>query len=133
MRSQVMEVLQAHFKPEFLNRVDDIIIFTPLSEAQMEPIVDLQLARLRALLAERQIHLELAPAARQLIIRQGYDPQYGARPLKRALQRLVQNPLATAVLKGDIRPGAIMVAEVAPNGEELRFQPRVETQPVRVA
>ncbi len=133
MRAQVMEVLQAHFKPEFLNRVDDIIIFSALTEAQMAPIVDLQLARLRALLADRQIQLELAPAARQLIIRQGYDPQFGARPLKRALQRLVQNPLATAVLKGEIKPGAIVVAETAPDGETLRFHARPAAQPAEVA
>ena len=133
MRAQVMEVLQANFKPEFLNRVDDIIIFSALTEAQMEPIVDLQLARLRALLAERQIQLRLSPEARQLVMRQGYDPQYGARPLKRALQRLVQNPLATAVLKGEIRPGETVLAEVAPGADALRFAPQPAEQPAAVA
>ncbi|MGH9474766.1 MAG: ATP-dependent chaperone ClpB [Terriglobales bacterium] len=120
-RSQVMEELRTHFRPEFLNRVDEVVIFPALDRAQLEPIVELQLARLRTLLAERGIGLELAPAARDLILRQGYDPQYGARPLKRALQRLVQNPLASAILKGEVSSGEQVEAVVAPNGEELRF------------
>ncbi len=122
-RDQVMNLLRASFKPEFLNRVDDIIIFHALTAAEMEPIVDLQLAHLRKMLAERQIELELTPAARELLVREGYDPRYGARPLKRALQRLVRNPLATAILKGEIPPGARLRADRAPGAAELRFTP----------
>ena len=91
---QVMEALRAHFKPEFLNRVDDIIIFNPLGKEQLTKIVDLRLEDLRRLLADRKISLELTPTAKELIFTEGYDPNYGARPLKRAIQRLVQDPLA---------------------------------------
>ncbi|TAN20826.1 MAG: ATP-dependent chaperone ClpB [Acidobacteria bacterium] len=128
-RSQVMEELRTHFRPEFLNRVDEIVIFHALEKAQLEPIVELQLAQLRALLAERNIGLELAPAARDLILRQGYDPQYGARPLKRALQRLVQNPLASAILKGEVEAGETVEAVLAANGEELQFLPLAQAAP----
>ena len=130
MRANVMGVLRQHFKPEFLNRVDDIIIFHSLGRAELEQIVELQLAHLRAQLAERQIRLALTPAARELVLTQGYDPQYGARPLKRALQRLVQNPLAAALLKGEIKPGDAVEADAAPGGDALQLNVVVyERQP----
>src|SRR5579884_3061646 len=130
MRANVMGVLRQHFKPEFLNRVDDIIIFHSLGRAELEQIVELQLAHLRAQLAERQIRLALTPAARELVLTQGYDPQYGARPLKRALQRLVQNPLAAALLKGEIKPGDAVEADSAPGGDALQLNVVVyERQP----
>src|SRR5204863_3136437 len=88
--TQVMNVVQEHFRPEFLNRVDDIIIFKPLQEAQLIRIVDLRLADLRKMLADRRISIELTPAAKEMIFREGYDRAYGARPLKRAIQRMVQ-------------------------------------------
>ncbi|HVA62601.1 MAG TPA: ATP-dependent chaperone ClpB [Terriglobales bacterium] len=122
-REQVMTELRGHFRPEFLNRVDEIVVFHALERAQLGPIVELQLGHLRTLLAERGIGLRLAPAARDLILRQGYDPQYGARPLKRALQRLVQNPLASAILKGEVLPGEEVEAVLAPSGDRLLFQP----------
>ncbi|MGH9418109.1 MAG: ATP-dependent chaperone ClpB [Terriglobales bacterium] len=121
-RELVMEEVRHQFRPEFLNRVDEIVIFHALDQAQLAPIVELQLGRLRTLLAERGIALTLAPAARDLVLRQGYDPQYGARPLKRALQRLVQNPLASAILKGEVLPGATVEAVLAPGGDRLLFQ-----------
>ncbi|HEY7837402.1 MAG TPA: ATP-dependent chaperone ClpB [Terriglobales bacterium] len=121
-RNQVMNAVRGHFRPEFLNRVDEIVIFHSLDEAQLGPIVEMQLAQLRALLAERGIGIELAPAARDLVLHQGYDPQYGARPLKRALQRLVQNPLASAILKGEVVPGEQVEAVVAPAGDKLLFR-----------
>ncbi|MGH9542385.1 MAG: ATP-dependent chaperone ClpB [Terriglobales bacterium] len=121
MRRKVMDTLRAHFKPEFLNRVDDIVIFHALGREQIEQIVELQLTHLRALLAERKIGLVLTPAARQVVLAQGYDPQYGARPLKRALQRLIQNPLATALLKGEVRPGESIEADAIPGGDGLQF------------
>jgi len=91
---QVMETLHGHFKPEFLNRVDDIIIFHPLGKEQLVKIVDLRLEDLRRLLADRKISLELTDAAKELLFTEGYDPNFGARPLKRAIQKLVQDPLA---------------------------------------
>ncbi|HET9783738.1 MAG TPA: AAA family ATPase, partial [Terriglobales bacterium] len=125
-RRQVMDEVRAHFRPEFLNRVDEMVIFHALEKAQLAPIVEMQLQHLRTLLAERGIGLTLAPAARDLVLQQGYDPQYGARPLKRALQRLVQNPLASAILKGEVMPGQQVEAVVAPTGDHLLFQPARE-------
>ncbi len=122
-RRQVMDTVRTHFRPEFLNRVDEMVIFHALDREQLAPIVELQLGQLRAMLAERGIGLTLAPAARDLVLRQGYDPQYGARPLKRALQRLVQNPLASAILKGEVLPGQTVEAVLAPGGDGLLFHP----------
>ena len=104
-REQVMTVLQGHFKPEFLNRIDDIIVFIPLGEEQLTRIVDLRLEDLRRILAERKITLELTPAAKELLFVEGYDRAYGARPLKRAIQRLIQDPLALKLLEGGVRSG----------------------------
>jgi ATP-dependent Clp protease ATP-binding subunit ClpB len=130
MRNEVMDVLRSHFRPEFLNRVDDVIIFHSLRKEQMGQIVELQLEHLRSLLAERKIELQLLPAARDLLLAQGYDPQYGARPLKRAIQRLLQNPLATAILKGEVLPNSTVVAAVAPAGDHLVFESTPVEQPV---
>src|SRR5205085_3793700 len=95
---RVLDALQAHFKPEFLNRVDDIIVFKPLGKEQLTRIVELRLEDLRRLLADRKISLELTAAARELLFTAGYDVKYGARPLKRAIQRLIQDPLAMKML-----------------------------------
>jgi ATP-dependent Clp protease ATP-binding subunit ClpB len=119
VEKRVLESLRGHFRPEFLNRVDDIIIFRPLSEDDLGRIVDLQLARVRALLAERKLSLEVTPEARRLIAREGYDPAFGARPLKRSIQRLLQNPLALAVLEGRYAEGDTVVAGV--EGERVTF------------
>ena len=100
VEAEVSSALREHFRPEFLNRVDDIIIFHPLGEEHLDRIIDLQLARLRKLLGDRKLTMELTPDARRLIAMEGYDPSFGARPLKRAIQRLLQNPLAMAVLEG---------------------------------
>ena len=102
VREQVMDVVRQYFRPEFLNRVDDIVIFKPLEEAQLARIVDLRLADLRKLLADRKITLELTAAARHQLLLTGYDRQYGARPLKRAIQRLIQDPLAVKILDGEV-------------------------------
>jgi ATP-dependent Clp protease ATP-binding subunit ClpB len=114
---QVLAALRQHFRPEFLNRVDDIIVFRPLGEAELERIIELQLGRFDKLLAERKLTLELTPAARRMIAAEGYDPAYGARPLKRAIQRLLQNPLAMAVLEGKFAPGDHIVADAGDGGE----------------
>ena len=102
---QVMEVVRAHFRPEFLNRLDEIILFHRLGAGHMGPIVDIQVARLQKLLEDRKIKLELTPAAREWLGRVGYDPVYGARPLKRAVQKYLQDPLADAILSGMIKDG----------------------------
>jgi ATP-dependent Clp protease ATP-binding subunit ClpB len=104
-KDRVMEELRRTFRPEFLNRIDDIVIFHPLGRNEIDTIVDLQLGRLRKLLRERDLDLELSPEARTFLADQGYDPQYGARPLKRALVRYVQDPLARKLLAGELHPG----------------------------
>ncbi len=106
VEDKVMDVVRAHFRPEFLNRLDEIILFHRLGQADMGPIVDLQVERVRRLLAERKIGLELTDAARRWLGRVGYDPVYGARPLKRAVQRNVQDPLADLILGGQVADGA---------------------------
>jgi len=116
VESSVTGALRQHFKPEFLNRVDDIIVFRPLGREQIGAIVELQLARLRKLLADRKITLELSDEATSLVAEEGYDPAFGARPLKRAIQRLLQNPLALAILEGKFSDGDTVRAEVAPDG-----------------
>ncbi len=114
--------LRRSFRPEFLNRVDDIIVFRPLGEAELAQIVELQLRRVERLLAERRIALEVTDAARTLLARTGYDPAFGARPLKRAVQRLIQNPLAMRMLEEDIPEGSRVLADVAGDGEHLTFR-----------
>ncbi len=105
---QVMEVVRAHFRPEFLNRLDEIILFHRLAADHMAPIVDIQVARLGKLLADRKMTVELSDAAKAWLGRVGYDPVYGARPLKRAVQRYLQDPLADLILRGDVRDGAVV-------------------------
>jgi len=119
---QVMEALRAHFKPEFLNRVDDIVIFNPLGKEQLVKIVDLRLEDLRKLLAERKISLELTPAAKELVFTEGYDPNYGARPLKRAIQRSVQDPLAMKILDGEVLLGDHVTVDVDKKQHKLTFK-----------
>ena len=116
VEAQVMAALRQHFRPEFLNRVDDIIIFRPLGREEIEHIVGLQLGHLDKLLADRKLALELTPEARRLIAEEGYDPAFGARPLKRAVQRMLQNPLALAILEGKFREGDTILATVGAGG-----------------
>jgi len=115
VETQVLQSLRQQFKPEFLNRVDDIIIFHPLGTEQIERIVDLQLKRLDRLLADRKITMEVTPEAKRLLAEEGYDPAFGARPLKRSIQRMIQNPLALAVLEGKFGEGDHVV--VRPDGK----------------
>jgi len=110
-RKQVMKALRAHFKPEFLNRVDDFIIFNPLGTDELTKIIDLRLEEVRRLLADRQITLELTHSAKELLLREGYDPNFGARPLKRSIQRLVQDPLAVKILHDEVHHGDHMVVD----------------------
>ena len=120
VETQVTAALRQHFRPEFLNRVDDIIVFRPLGEEQIETIIGLQLKRLEQLLAEKKMSIELTPAARHYLAKEGYDQAFGARPLKRAIQRLVQNPLALAVLEGRFMEGDRILADLSDNGD-LKF------------
>jgi ATP-dependent Clp protease ATP-binding subunit ClpB len=119
VREAVLQTLREHFKPEFLNRIDDIVIFHQLSREQIVQIIDVQLARLRHMLEERNITLVLDDSARALLAREGYDPLYGARPLKRAIQTLIQNPLAVKLLRGEILPG--QTVRVSADGDEMKF------------
>jgi ATP-dependent Clp protease ATP-binding subunit ClpB len=122
-RESVMRVLREHFRPEFLNRVDDTVIFKPLGHAEMVHILELRLNEVRKLLADRQISLELTEPARQLILAAGSDAAYGARPLKRALQRMVQDPLAIKILNGEILHGSHVRIDADRNSNQLHFEP----------
>jgi ATP-dependent Clp protease ATP-binding subunit ClpB len=119
VREAVTQVLRDHFKPEFLNRIDDIVVFHRLSREQISQIIDVQLERLRAMLHERNISLVLEDSGKQLLAREGYDPNFGARPLKRAIQTLIQNPLAMKLLRGEIAPGQTVV--VSSRDGEMKF------------
>ncbi|MGC9041555.1 MAG: ATP-dependent chaperone ClpB, partial [Roseiflexus sp.] len=121
IRASVMEELRAQLRPEFLNRIDEIIVFKPLSREQIGQIVEIQINRLRRLLADRKISLELSPAAREKLVAEGYDPVFGARPLKRVIQQRIQNPLALYLLQGDFRDGDTILIDVAPDGS-LAFE-----------
>ncbi len=119
-----MEVVRAHFRPEFLNRLDEVILFHRLSASHMGPIVDIQVARLRKLLDERKITLELSDAAREWLGRSGYDPVYGARPLKRAVQKYLQDPLADMILAGEVLDGSTVKVDEKGGKLELSAQPQ---------
>jgi ATP-dependent Clp protease ATP-binding subunit ClpB len=122
-----MEVVRGHFRPEFLNRLDEIILFHRLYAEQMGPIVDIQVARVQKLLADRKVTLALTDGARAWLGRVGYDPVYGARPLKRAVQKYVQDPLADAILRGDVPDGVTVHVE---EGEgALRLTPEAPGSP----
>ena len=114
------EAMREHFRPEFLNRLDEIVEFEPLSREQIGEIVELQLERLRGRLAERGITLELTDGAKELLAEQGWDPTYGARPLKRAIQRSLENPLALRLLEGEFADGDTIRVDVADG--ELSFE-----------
>jgi ATP-dependent Clp protease ATP-binding subunit ClpB len=115
----VMGVLREHFRPEFLNRVDEVIVFKPLTQEQLSQIVEIQLANLEKRLGERKIQLRVTDAAKKLLADRGWDPVYGARPLKRTIQRLVQDPLAMRILEGEFKEGDEIVVDAA--GGEITF------------
>jgi len=121
MRSRVMEALRGHFKPEFLNRIDDVVIFHALREEQIAHILEILIGHLQERLADRRIRIEVSDDAKKFLAARGYDPQYGARPLKRLLQRQVQDPLAMRILEGDFPEGSLILAELAEGGERLEF------------
>ncbi|CAM4070965.1 ATP-dependent chaperone ClpB [Pseudomonas wadenswilerensis] len=118
-RAAVMDAVGSHFRPEFINRIDEVVVFEPLGREQIAGITQIQLGRLRSRLAERDLSLELSPEALDKLIAVGYDPVYGARPLKRAIQRWIENPLAQLILSGQFLPGSAITAKV--EGEEIVF------------
>jgi ATP-dependent Clp protease ATP-binding subunit ClpB len=130
VRDEVMGVVRSHFRPEFLNRVDEIILFHRLKRSEMGAIVDIQMARLSRLLEERKIVLTLEPEARAWLAEKGYDPAYGARPLKRVIQKNVQDPLAEAILAGEIKDGETVPVRLGPGGLLVGDAP-VEKKPKR--
>jgi ATP-dependent Clp protease ATP-binding subunit ClpA len=125
-----IDAMQEHFRPEFLNRIDEIVEFKSLSREQLTGIVGLQLTRLRSRLAERGLTIELSEAAKEAIAEAGWDPAYGARPLKRAIQRLLENPLARRLLEGGFGDGDTIMVD-ARDGE-LVFDRAVEREPAAV-
>ena len=112
-----------HFRPEFLNRIDEVVIFNALGKAEIERIIDLQLQNLRRLLGERKIQIELTRKAHELLFEHGYDPQFGARPLKRAIQRLIQDPLAMKLLDGEVVPGDSLTVDADMKKGAMTFTP----------
>jgi ATP-dependent Clp protease ATP-binding subunit ClpB len=132
-RKEAMDALRASFRPEFINRIDEIVIFNPLGKEQLERIVDLMLKSVDKLLAGRQITLELSPAAKQLLLREGYDPAYGARPLRRTIQRLIQDPLAMQILEGAILPGDQIRVDRDGQKDRMRFERVTAKKPAAAA
>ena len=120
MKNAVMDVVGTHFRPEFINRVDDLVVFHPLGREHIRKIVDIQLAYLQQRLADRDIRIHLSDAARDKLADAGFDPVYGARPLKRAIQQQVENPLAQEILQGRFSPGDVI--EVGVDEDRLEFR-----------
>ncbi len=132
-RKEAMEALRASFRPEFINRIDEIVIFNPLGKEQLGKIVGLLLKNVEKLLAERQITIELTPAAQELLLREGYDPAYGARPLRRTIQRLIQDPLALQILDGAVLPGDHVRVDRDGQKDAMRFARVPSKQPAAAA
>jgi ATP-dependent Clp protease ATP-binding subunit ClpB len=132
-RKEAMEALRVAFRPEFINRIDEIVIFNPLGKEQLQHIVGLLLRGVEKLLAERQIALELTPAAKELLVREGYDPAYGARPLRRTIQRMIQDPLAMQILEGNVLPGERIRVDRDGQKDVMRFERVTSSKPVAAA
>ncbi len=122
MKERVLEALHHHFRPEFLNRVDEIMVFRSLTEKQLEAIVEIQVNRLRERLAEKEITLEMTEPVKKHLSQIGYDPVYGARPLKRMIQRELETPIAKEMLSGNIHEGDHVVGEM--QGDQVAFHPK---------
>jgi len=132
-RKEAMEALRESFRPEFLNRIDEIVIFNPLGKEQLAKIVGLLMKDVERLLAERQLTLEVKPAAQELLLREGYDPAYGARPLRRTIQRLIQDPLALQILEGKVVPGDHLIVDRDGQKDAVRFERKPAKQPAAAA
>ena len=121
MKNKVQEELKSHFKPEFLNRVDDIIVFHQLEREEIFRIVDLMIAKVDERLKDRDMAIELRPAAKDLLSKRGYDPVLGARPLRRTIQREIEDSLSEKILFGELRPGQIVIVDTEGSGETAKF------------
>jgi ATP-dependent Clp protease ATP-binding subunit ClpB len=126
MKDAVLDELRKHFRPEFLNRVDETIVFHALTEADLTKIVEIQFGNLRARLAERKIGIALTDAAKKQLVQMGYDPAYGARPLKRTIQKEIETPLARMLLKGEVRDGSTVTVDYDLSHDRLSFATRSE-------
>ena len=124
MKGAVLEELSRHFRPEFLNRVDEMIVFHALSEEHLKEIVEIQLQLLRHRLADRNIQIEVTPEGREFLVRVGYDPNYGARPLKRSIQKELENPLGRLILQGTVEDGGGVLVDFDASKKGLTFTPR---------
>jgi ATP-dependent Clp protease ATP-binding subunit ClpA len=127
-RCRLLEELRKQFRPEFLNRVDDIIVFNSLTRENLRQIVDIQLHNVGKLLKDRKIKLEVTEAAKDLLIADGYDSQFGARPMKRAIQRLIQDPLALKLINGEFSEGDTVAVDAKEGGSELQFSKLVPVE-----
>jgi ATP-dependent Clp protease ATP-binding subunit ClpA len=123
-RDRVLRAVRGHFRPEFVNRLDDVVVFQELDRAALVPIVGLHVASLRALMAEQHIGLEVSPAAAELLAEQGYQPEYGARPLRRRIQEAVQDPIAELILRGELGAGGAVLVDAAGGALRVRPAPR---------
>jgi ATP-dependent Clp protease ATP-binding subunit ClpB len=123
MKAQALDVLRQSFRPEFLNRVDEVVVFHPLTRDELRQIVDVQLIRLRQRLEERKIELELTEKARDYLAERGYDPSYGARPLKRLIQRELETSLGRKLLSGEIRDNSRVIVDAGARGLEFSSKP----------
>jgi ATP-dependent Clp protease ATP-binding subunit ClpB len=117
VQKEIQELLKQSFKPEFLNRIDETVIFNRLGRGEIGKIVDIQLERLGKRLLERKISLAVTDEAKEILAERGFDPQFGARPLKREIQQDLENPLAKAIISGKVREGALVTADKGPDGE----------------
>ncbi len=133
MRKRVMNALRKHFRPEFLNRVDDLILFHTLNRGELSQIVGLQIKRIQEMLADQKIKLEITPTARDHIAEAGYDPTYGARPLKRAIQRELQNPIANKILENTFIEGDTIQIDLVDNKLEFRKKSAVVRSEAAIA
>ncbi len=127
-KSEVMDVLRGHFRPEFLNRIDEIIMFSPLSIEEMEQIVILQMKEVQDRLNDHNITVQLTDAARSWLAKEGYDPAFGARPLRRAIQKYVESPLSVELLGGKFKDGAEVIVDVDANENKIIFQTSAGTK-----
>ncbi len=132
-RKEAMNALRAAFRPEFINRIDEIVIFNPLGKEQLARIVNLLLKNVEQLLAERKITLQLTPPAMELLLAEGFDPAYGARPLRRTIQHLIQDPLAMRILEGEVLPGDHVLVDRDGKKELMKFERAAGKQPAAAA
>jgi ATP-dependent Clp protease ATP-binding subunit ClpA len=126
VRKRLLDALRQTFRPEFLNRVDDIIVFNTLSKEHLSVIIDLQLKRVEGQLADRGLKLQVTPAAREVVMADGYDPAYGARPMRRSIQRLIQDPLSLRLLAGEFLSGETIVVDKDSDTGKLKFEKQAE-------